>query len=110
MAASVKGQERRAGPRVGPAQRGWPHEVLVRPGGQAHVLDVGLGGALFEVGFRLVPGTDVRVTVPGQGVLCARVVRSEVYGITRAGRLLYRVAAKFEESTINRRVAASQGG
>jgi hypothetical protein len=90
--------ERRAWPRTLPASSDLARG-RVRPGRDAHILDVSPGGALIETEWRLLPGVRVELQVGEPTALYrvkARVVRCHVALLDR-GRIRYRGALMFEE-------------
>jgi len=91
------GTERRQFPRVMPAGAG-PAQVRLRPGREALVVNLSLGGVLVEGLTPLRPGSPVelRVTLPGwewQGQ--AQVVRCQVSALPRGQKVRYRAGLQF---------------
>jgi hypothetical protein len=73
--------------------------IRLPAGESVSVLDISCGGAYVETTARLLPGMPVHIPVAGaeaRSLIAARVLRSQVVAIT-SGRLIYRVALRFEE-------------
>ena len=92
------GRERRLTPRRRTAAQHGIASVRVRPGSEAHLLNVSAGGALIETRHRLMPGTTIELqlaTSDRRIAIRGRVARS-VVSCLRSGRVLYRGAIVFD--------------
>lgn len=95
--AVTRGRERRAARRRKSVD---DHDVIstrIRPGHDAHLLDVSAGGALIETAFRLLPGAAVEIRLATRR-LQHIVVRGEVMRCTvvRLRPIIYRGAIRFD--------------
>jgi hypothetical protein len=98
-AAEPKGSDRRAWPRV-PAAALRDISALLASGTNIRLIDLSRGGALFECGSRLLPGSTVAmrlVTPDGAFVVRGRVVRSRIVRLGTGG-LGYQAAISFNET------------
>lgn len=92
------GPERRRTRRVEDAKA---HRILatrIRPGHEAHIVDVSAGGALIDTSYRLLPGTSVELHVEsesGHVRMRAEVLRCAVVKV-RPHDVCYRGAIRFE--------------
>lgn len=97
--AEPKGSDRRAWPRV-PAAALRDISALLASGTNIRLIDLSRGGALFECGSRLLPGSTVAmrlVTPDGAFVVRGRVVRSRIVRLGTGG-LGYQAAISFNET------------
>ena len=97
--AEPKGSDRRAWPRV-PAAALRDISALLASGTNIRLIDLSRGGALFECGSRLLPGSTVAmrlVTPDGAFVVRGCVVRSRIVRLGTGG-LGYQAAISFNET------------
>jgi hypothetical protein len=96
---SVKDADRRQWPRV-PAAALKTVSALLASGSNIRLIDLSRGGALFECGSRLLPGSTVAlrlVTPDGTFVVRGRIVRSRIVRLGTGG-LGYQAAIAFNET------------
>lgn len=94
-----KDSDRRVWPRV-PAAALRDISALLASGSNIRLIDLSRGGALFECGSRLLPGSTVAmrlVTPDGAFVVRGRVVRSRIVRLETGG-LGYQAAISFNET------------